>query len=123
MKQEKETIKMAEDTFIKRHAKKILVAGTIVTATGLIYISKKHGVEINLLNSKIAEVSGIGLRSLHREKANAEFEIETLREYIDKLDPNYNINVFVKIPEAKARIAELETFIKEIISDIKRLEG
>ena len=31
MKQEKETIKMVEDTFIKRHAKKILVAGTIVT--------------------------------------------------------------------------------------------
>lgn len=123
MKQDKRTIKMTEDTFIKRHAKKILVAGTIITATGLIYISKKHGVELNLLTSKIAEVSGIGLRSLYREKADAEFEIETLKEYVNNLDPNININTFVRIPEAKARIAELEIFIKEIISDINKIEG
>ena len=123
MKQDKEVIKMTEDTFIKRHAKKILVAGAVVTTAGLIYISKKHGIELNLLNNKLAEASGIALRSLYREKADAEFEIETLKEYINNLDPNIKINVFENIPKAKARIAELEIFIKEIISDIKRIEG
>jgi len=123
MKQDKETIKMVEDTFIKRHAKKILVAGAIVTTAGLIYISKKHGIELNLLNNKLVEASGIALRSLYREKADAEFEIETLKEYINNLDPNIKINMFENIPKAKARIAELEIFIKEIISDIRRIEG
>lgn len=123
MKQEKETIKMVEDTFIKRHAKKILVAGTIVTTAGLIYISKKHGIELKLVNNKLAEASGIALRSLRREKADAEFEIESLREYINNLDPNIKINMFENIPKAKARIAELEIFIKEIIMDINRIEG
>lgn len=123
MKQDKRTIKMVEDTFIKRHAKKILVAGTIITTAGLVYISKKHGIELNLLNNRLVEAGGIALRSLRREKADAEFEIETLKEYINNLDPNIKINMFENIPKAKARIAELEIFIKEIISDINKIEG
>ena len=123
MKKEKDVIKMEESTFIKRHAKEILVAGAMITTAGLIYISKKHGIELNLLNNKLAEASGIALRSLYREKADAEFEIETLKEYINNLDPNIKINMFENIPKAKARIAELEIFIKEILTDIKRIEG
>lgn len=123
MNQEKETIKMVEDTFIKRHAKKILVAGTIVTTAGLIYISKKHGIELNLMKNKLAEASGIALRSLQREKNDALFEIEQLAKYIDNLDPNIRANQIINIPTAEKRIETLWKFIREIDIDIKRIEG
>lgn len=123
MKQDKETIKMIEDTFIKRHAKKILVAGTIVTTAGLIYISKKHGIELNLMKNKLAEASGIALRSLQREKNDALFEIEQLAKYIDNLDPNIRANQIINIPTAEKRIETLWKFIREIDIDIKRIEG
>ena len=123
MKQDKETIKMTEDTFIKRHAKKILVAGTIVTTAGLIYISKKHGIELNLMKNKLAEASGIALRSLQREKNDALFEIEQLAKYIDNLDPNIRANQIINIPTAEKRIETLWKFIREIDIDIKRIEG
>jgi len=123
MKQEKETIKMVEDTFIKRHAKKILVAGAIVTTTGLIYISKKHGIELNLLKNKLEEASGIALRSLNREKKDALFEIEQLEKYINNLDPNIRANQIINIPTAEKRIEDLWKFITEINIDISRIEG
>lgn len=123
MKKDKETIKMVEETFIRKHAKKILIAGAIVTTTGLIYIAKKHGIELDIVRNKLAEASGIALRSLYREKADAEFEIATLKEYINNLDSNIKINIFENIPKAKARIAELEVFIREIDMDINRIEG
>lgn len=123
MKKDKETIKMVEETFMRKHAKKILIAGAIVTTAGLVYITKKHGIELNIVKNKLAEASGIALRSLYREKADAEFEIATLKEYINNLDSNIKINIFENIPKAKARIAELEVFIREIDIDINRIEG
>ena len=123
MKKEKETIKMMEETFMKKHAKKIFVAGTIVSIAGLIYISKKYGIELKHVNDRLAEASSIALRSLYRERADAEFEIGTLNEYINNLNPDIKINIFENIPKAKARIAELEVFIKEINEDIKKIEG
>lgn len=123
MKQEKETIKMVEDTFIKRHAKKILVAGAIVTTAGLIYISKKHGIELNLMKEKLVEASGIALRSLYREKKDALFEIEQLEKYINNLDPNIRANQIINIPTAEKRIEDLWKFIREIDIDISKIEG
>ena len=123
MKQEKETIKMVEDTFIKRHAKKILVAGAIVTTAGLIYISKKHGIELNLMKGKLEEASGIALRSLYREKKDALFEIEQLEKYINNLDPNIRANQIINIPTAEKRIEDLWKFIREIDIDILKIEG
>jgi hypothetical protein len=123
MKKDKETIKMVEETFMRKHAKKILIAGAIVTTAGLVYITKKHGIELNIVKNKLAETSSIALRSLYREKADAEFEISTLKEYINNLDSNIKINIFENIPKAKARIAELEVFIREIDMDINRIEG
>lgn len=123
MKKDKEIIKMVEETFIRKHAKKILIAGAIVTTAGLVYITKKHGIELNIIKNKLAEASNIALRSLYREKADAEFEIATLKEYINNLDSNIKINIFENIPKAKARIAELEVFIREIDMDINRIEG
>ena len=123
MKKDKETIKMIEETFMRKHAKKILIAGAIVTTAGLVYITKKHGIELNIVKNKLVEASGIALRSLYREKADAEFEIATLKEYINNLDSDIKINIFENIPKAKARIAELEVFIREIDMDINRIEG
>lgn len=123
MKKDKETIKMVEETFMRKHAKKILIAGAIVTTAGLVYITKKHGIELNIVKNKLAEASSIALRSLYREKSDAEFEIATLKEYINNLDSNIKINIFENIPKTKARIAELEVFIREIDMDINRIEG
>ena len=122
-KKDKETIEMVEETFFKKHAKKIFVAGTVVSIAGLIYISKKYGIELNITKDKLEDVRNIGLRSLLRERANAEFEIAEKMEYINKLDASYNINTFVKIQEAEQKIAELQLFIKEINKDIKIIEG
>lgn len=122
MKKEKKTIKMMEETFIKKHANKIFVAGTIVSIAGLIYISKKYGIELKLVNDKLAEASSIALRSLYREKADAEFEIKQLTDYINNLDPNIRVNKIINIPEAEKRIAELWKFIREIDIDIKKIE-
>lgn len=122
MKKEKKTIKMMEETFIKKHANKIFVAGTIVSVAGLIYISKKYGIELKLVNDKLAEASNIALRSLYREKSDAEFEIKQLTDYINNLDPNIRVNKIINIPEAEKRIAELWKFIREIDIDIKKIE-
>lgn len=122
MKKEKKTIKMMEETFIKKHANKIFVAGTIVSIAGLIYISKKYGIELKLVNDKLAEASSIALRSLYREKSDAEFEIKQLTDYINNLDPNIRVNKIINIPEAEKRIAELWKFIREIDIDIKKIE-
>lgn len=123
MKKDKETIKMVEDTFIKRHAKKILVVGATCTTVGLIYISKKHGMEIKLMKDKLAEASGIALRSLYREKSDAEFEIQQLKKYINNLDPNIRANQIINIPEAEKRIQDLQNFIRDIDMDIVKIEG
>lgn len=130
MSKEKETIKMMEETFFRKHAKKIFVAGTIISIAGLTYISKKYGIEIklmkddlNLANAKLLEASGIALRSLYREKSDAEFEIKQLIDYINNLDPNIRVNKIINIPEAEKRIEELWKFIREIDIDIKRIEG
>lgn len=95
----------------------------MISIASLYYITKKYGIELNFAKDKIDEVRNIGLRSLLRERANAEFEIAEKMEYINKLDASFNINIFVKIPEAEKRIAELELFIKEINEDIKKIEG
>lgn len=65
MKNDKETIKMVEETFMRKHAKKILIAGAIITTAGLVYITKKHGIELNIVKNKLAEASSIALRSIY----------------------------------------------------------
>ena len=56
-KNNEEVIKMEESTFIKRHAKKILVAGGLVVSAGAAYMMYKHGLEIkDLLNKHDVEL-------------------------------------------------------------------
>lgn len=123
MKKDKETIKMVEETFVRKHVKKILIAGAIVTTAGLIYITKKHGIELNIVQNKLAEANGIALRSLYREKSDAEFEIKQLTDYINNLNPDIRVNKIINIPEAEKRIQELYKFIREIDIDINKIKG
>jgi hypothetical protein len=123
MKKDKKTIKMVEETFMRKHAKKILIAGAIVTTAGLVYITKKHGIELNIVQNKLAEANGIALRSLYREKSDAEFEIKQLTDYINNLNPDIRVNKIINIPEAEKRIQELYKFIREIDIDINKIKG
>jgi hypothetical protein len=123
MKKDKKTIKMVEETFMRKHAKKILIAGAIVTTAGLVYITKKHGIELNIVQNKLAEANGIALRSLYREKSDAEFEIKQLTDYINNLNPDIRVNKIINIPEAEKRIQELYKFIREINIDIDKIKG
>lgn len=123
MKKDKKTIKMVEETFMRKHAKKILIAGAIVTTAGLVYITKKHGIELNIVQNKLAEANGIALRSLYREKSDAEFEIKQLTDYINNLNPDIRVNKIINIPEAEKRIQELYKFRREIDIDINKIKG
>ena len=51
-KNNEEVIKMEESTFIKRHAKKIIIAGGIVVGAGAAYLLHKHNVEIKDITKK-----------------------------------------------------------------------
>lgn len=123
MKKDKKTIKMVEETFMRKHAKKILIAGAIATTAGLVYITKKHGIELNIVQNKLAEANGIALRSLYREKSDAEFEIKQLTDYINNLNPDIRVNKIINIPEAEKRIQELYKFRREIDIDINKIKG
>ena len=121
MKKDKKTINMVEETFFSKHGKKLFVTVTVITGAGLIYIAKKHDIELSGLKDKLAEAGGMALRSLRREKSDAEFEIKQLTDYINNLDHDIKINIFENIPKAEARIRELELFIEEINKDIARI--
>lgn len=128
-----EVIRMEQTTFIQRHYKKVIFAGSVVAGVYITHLLKKHdievddllkkhGVELNTINDKLLTAKEIGLRSLIREKANAECELAEKMEYINNLDMTLNINKFFNIPKAKDRIAELKLFIDEIDKDIVKLQ-
>lgn len=68
-KNNEEVIEMEQTTFVKKHAKKILIAGGIVVTAGAAYLLYKHNVDIkNLLdkhekelNQKDAMIHGLDL--------------------------------------------------------------
>ena len=68
-KNNEEVIEMEQTTFVKKHAKKILIAGGIVVTAGAAYLFYKHNVDIkNLLdkhekelNQKDAMIHGLDL--------------------------------------------------------------
>lgn len=119
----KKEIVMEESTFLKRNAKKILIGTGIIVGIGTYYILKKHGIEIKDLNNKLINSNAIALRSLKREKQDALFEIDQLKDYINNLDANVKINKFVNIPEAEKRINELLDFISEINEDMDSIRA
>lgn len=102
---------------------KILLGVSIVGACAAGYFGYKYNVNINNIKNRLDESNIIALRSLNREKQGSIFEIKQLKDYINNLNPDININRFVNIPEAESRIKELELFINEIDLDINRIHA
>ena len=100
---------------------KILLGVSIVGIGVVGYFGYKYNID-NLKN-RLDESNIIALRSLNREKQGSIFEIKQLKDYINNLNPDININRFVNIPEAESRIKELELFINEIDLDMDRIHA
>lgn len=97
---------------------KILLGVSIVGIGVAGYFGYKYNINFDNLKNRLDESNIIALRSLNREKQGSIFEIKQLKDYINNLNPDININRFVNIPEAESRIKELELFINEIDLDI-----
>lgn len=102
---------------------KILLGVSIVGVGVAGYFGYKYNVNINNIKNRLDESNIIALRSLNREKQGSIFEIKQLKDYINNLNPDININRFVNIPEAESRIKELELFVNEIDLDINRIHA
>lgn len=102
---------------------KILLGVSIVGVCAAGYFGYKYNININNIKNRLDESNIIALRSLNREKQGSIFEIKQLKDYINNLNPDININRFVNIPEAESRIKELELFINEIDLDIDRIHA
>ena len=102
---------------------KILLGVSIVGIGVVIYFGHKYNINIDNLKNRLDESNIIALRSLNREKQDSIFEIKQLKDYINNLNPDININRFVNIPEAESRIKELEVFINEIDLDMDRIHA
>ena len=102
---------------------KILLGVSIVGVGVAGYFGFKCYINIDNLKNRLDESNIIALRSLNREKQDSIFEIKQLKDYINNLNPDININRFVNIPEAESRIKELELFINEIDLDIDRIHA
>ena len=90
--------------FVKEHKYEIILGtGVVIAGVSIIYC-KKH----------IKELTEIALESLQREERRVLFELEELRESIERLKPDAPINKFDKIPRRLARIEELEMELKRI---------
>lgn len=101
-----------------------ILLGVSVVGVGVVgYFGYKYNVNTNNIKNRLDESNIIALRSLNREKQGSIFEIKQLKDYINNLNPDININRFVNIPEAESRIKELELFINEIDLDINRIHA
>lgn len=101
-----------------------LLLGVSIVSVGVVgYIGYKYNVNTNNIKNRLDESNIIALRSLNREKQGSIFEIKQLKDYINNLNPDININRFVNIPEAESRIKELELFVNEIDLDINRIHA
>ena len=60
--------------------------------------------------------------SLERELSRINFEMDELKDSIDRLDPNVNINKYYRIPERKARIEELIIQKTKVYEDLEKIK-
>ena len=60
--------------------------------------------------------------SLERELSRINFEMDELKDSIDRLDPNVNINKYYRIPERKARIEELIIQRTKVYEDLEKIK-
>jgi hypothetical protein len=97
--------------FIKDHKCEIILGtGLVITVVSVCYL--KHNMK---------EIIEMALESLRREERRIIFEIEELRESIERLKPDAPINKYDKIPRRLARIEELEAELKRVRETIAKV--
>lgn len=122
-------INVEEKSFMEKHGKKILIGAGVVAVGGLAYLGFKQRSVIGKQNwgivknhEKIEKLTTLAKNSLTRELSRCKFEIEELKNSIERLDVTKNINKFTRIPEREARIAELIIQVQEITSKLNECE-
>ena len=72
---------------------------------------------LNLLKLRVFQKN-----SLERELSRINFEIYELKDSIDRLDANVNINKYYRIPERNARIEELIIQKAKVYEDLEKIK-
>ena len=102
--------------YVKTHKAEIVIG--VVTTGALIYL----GYSYKDVYSKFVKVKSVAKNSLERELSRINFEIDELKDSIDRLDPNVNINKYYRIPERKARIEELIIQKTKVYEDLEKIK-
>lgn len=102
--------------YIRTHKAEIAIG--VVTTGALLYL----GYNYKDVSSKLSKVKSIAKNSLERELSRINFEIDELKDSIDRLDPNSNINKYCRIPERNARIEELIIQKTEVYKELEKIK-
>ena len=107
----KEKFKKAKK-IVKEHKGQLLLGAATAISITLVILEEKS-------KEQCREIGG---RSLDREEKRILFEVEEIRESIERLDKDAPINKFDRIPRKEARINELKIEYEEVQKD-KELIG
>lgn len=102
--------------YVRTHKAEIVIG--VVTTGALIYL----GYNYKDVSSKLVKVKSVAKNSLERELRRIDFEIDELKDSIDRLDPSININKYCRIPERNARIEELIIEKTNIYEDLEKIK-
>ena len=111
----KEKVKKSME-YVKTHKAEIVIG--VATTGALLYL----GCNYKDVSSELNKVTRIARNSLKRELSRINFEMDELKDSIDRLDPNVNINKYYRIPERKARIEELIIQKTKVYEDLEKIK-
>ena len=111
----KEKVKKSME-YVKTHKAEIVIG--VATTGALLYL----GYNCKDVSSELNKVTRIARNSLKRELSRINFEMDELKDSIDRLDPNVNINKYYRIPERKARIEELIIQKTKVYEDLEKIK-
>ena len=111
----KEKVKKSME-YVKTHKAEIVIG--VATTGALIYL----GYSYKDVCSKFVKVKNVAKNSLERELSRINFEIDELKDSIDRLDANVNINKYYRIPERNARIEELIIQKAKVYEDLEKIK-
>ena len=111
----KEKVKKSME-YVKTHKAEIVIG--VATTGALIYL----GYSYKDVCSKFVKVKSVAKNSLERELSRINFEIDELKDSIDRLDANVNINKYCRIPERNARIEELIIQKTEVYKELEKIK-
>ena len=102
--------------YVRTHKAEIVIG--VVTTGALIYL----GYSYKDVYSKFVKVKSVAKNSLERELSRINFEIDELKDSIDRLDANVNINKYYRIPERNTRIEELIIQKTKVYEDLEKIK-